>query len=355
MANAKKISDLSRRSTVEVSGDVKLRFLRNGVERSYSINIDSPIDIGDLKKLNKRLLNKQVAIGDIPMKGQASMMFSKKDRILNRKLDLGERKSIFYYVKDLKLKHPKGPSLNNIKEFLESKKEKLKPSSIKTLAAALKSLVIKTLGSEYKLNLEVKYEVDEIFTPFATGYSPGVVRDKTIPLETLNYFFQNAPENFRYIANIFYSTTLRAGELCKIKLSDITCINNEVCSLYVVRKGNSQCDVLAPRDIVEDLKRVFGGKKYLVERSNGGPFTTNLMSVNLRYHGEKLGIPNFTPHRLRHSHITHQFMKHPRRKKAIMMQSNIKTDNVFNNTYLHDQVDISLLPRMDITPDGKRL
>ncbi len=356
MARAKKISDLPKRSTVEVSGDVKLRFIRNGVERSYTVNIDSPIDLPDLKKLNKRLLNKQVAIGDIPMKGQVSTMFSKKDRILNRKLDIGERKSISYYIKNLKAQHPQGPSLKKIKEFLESKKEKLKPSTIRAIANAMKSLSVQAFGSEYKLKLEVKYEVDEIFAPFLRGYSPGLTRDKSIPVETLNYFFLNAPAKPRHVANFLHSTTLRAGELCKIKLSDITYLNNEACSIYVVRKGASQCDIPAPRDIVESLKRIFCGDKYLIERSDKKPFTTDILSKLLEYHGAKLGIPNFRPHRLRHSHITRQYKRFPDRKKAIMMQSNIRTDDIFNNVYLHDQVmDVSLLPRMDQDENGNPL
>ncbi len=139
----------------------------------------------------------------------------------------------------------------------------------------------------------------------------------------------------RLIVLLLYTSGLRVGELCNLKISDIDFER----SLIVVRSGKGAKDrvVPIPKPIIEEIKSYLDSREdeseYLFveeRREKKDRISTKTVWYILKKYGKRAGV-SVTPHVLRHSFATHMLESGVdiRAIQEILGHSNLSTTQIY--------------------------
>lgn len=110
----------------------------------------------------------------------------------------------------------------------------------------------------------------------------------------------------RAIVETLYATGVRISELLQIKIEDVKWDSRQI---WIRKgKGNKERFVLFSHDCAVRLRAYLDERKfestYLFSKSNGRPFSTDLVELSFRNYTDVLGF-KVTPHTMRHTFAAH--------------------------------------------------
>lgn len=206
----------------------------------------------------------------------------------------------------------------DIIDFLDTLKDKeYSTSSICRFISSIKGickylLIEKVIAEDPTENLQSprKWErlpkalsIDQMKEILSSSPAPGGQGKKSIHGAL---FFRNSA-----MLELLYSSGLRASELVRLKLADISFEGGFV---RIVGKGSKERVVPVNRRTLERMKRYLRdcrplllrkhASEYLFVTGRGGPMTRQRFWQTIKAHGKLLGI-ELSPHTVRHSFATH--------------------------------------------------
>jgi integrase/recombinase XerD len=146
----------------------------------------------------------------------------------------------------------------------------------------------------------------------------------------------------RAMFELMYATGLRVSELCALQLNDVDFHTGLVtCS----GKGSKQRRVPIGKSAIQWLQQYQGVRKQLGSETKpqlflhrGRPMTRQSAWSIVKTHAERAGVPDISPHTLRHSFATH-LMQHgadSRSVQALLGHADISTTQIYTHiTDLH--------------------
>ena len=247
-----------------------------------------------------------------------------KDLIIREEIE--NEKIIFMYEKMLKIAGRKEDSieqydlcLKDFNHFINKPFNKITEDDIRSWFVKLKEVngnCDSTInGKRGKIQTFFRYLVNESYihsNPFDKIYTikhpyPNVPPFSAYEMEKLRMACKTERE--RAIVETFYASAVRVGELCNIKLSDLDFNKMQFRIDPDNKTGEEDIGYLNERAIIHI-------KKYLEERIDTNPYLFvscrrpfNQLEVGgvekiIRELGDRAGVPNAKPHRIRHTTAT---------------------------------------------------
>lgn len=260
----------------------------------------------------------------------------------------------------------KGSFLSCAESYIGSKSNVLSPSTIKGYYSILNSAIpsefksknlssitqadIQFLINEYSVNHTPKTtrNLHGFISAVLGQFRPNMTISTTLPQKSVNERYTPSEEDIKRIldaskSNPFYSIPfqlgvmgLRRSEICALTLEDISGNELSINKALVLDKDNKWVikqtktaagtrTVYIPDSLVEEIKR--NGKIY-----SGYP---NTLLLGLNDYQDKLGIPRFRFHDLRHFFASYAHSKGIS-DADIMATGGWKSDFVMKNIYRHE-------------------
>jgi len=146
----------------------------------------------------------------------------------------------------------------------------------------------------------------------------------------------------RAMLEVLYAAGLRASEMCSLKTSDID-IDSALLTCH--GKGSKQRRIPIGKSAVRWLQRYLGIRKRLGNEGKaelflhrGRPMTRQTAWAIIKIYAVQVGVPDISPHTLRHSFCTH-LMQHgadSRSVQALLGHADISTTEIYTHvTDLH--------------------
>ena len=216
--------------------------------------------------------------------------------------------------------HPDAGIVDGLRAYVEELKVEKggKRLSAHTINSYLSGCVSRTkwvmdslLGSEHaSFKASIKEELSNIKRMKIQSVN---AVDKAISPKSLEKLLAETEDMVVWHFVAFMSKTgCRIGETTQILLADVKGYSSADYAIRVIGKGEKQRTIYAPKELVNDIKKYFGGKTYLFEhsprsyRGKQGMITYSATSISSRIRGEAeriLGV-RYTAHSMRHGFIT---------------------------------------------------
>lgn len=136
--------------------------------------------------------------------------------------------------------------------------------------------------------------------------SRAVSRDRSLTRDETSSLLRTdkLPERTYLMVKAFLVTGLRISELCSIRLSDLQVALGGRYRVRIFGKGGKERHVDLPRDLVSDVRRVFAGKTWFFETSDGGKRGADQLRKDISGRCSPIVGRHVTPHMFRHTYAT---------------------------------------------------
>ena len=194
----------------------------------------------------------------------------------------------------------------SIKLYFDSISD-LAPATQNVKRSALLKVLKQYVGRD---SIIKRLAVERVFAENVKSYTIDrtVRRDECLTEAQVKQLIKAAStEKTKLTIRFLFVTGVRISEAINIKLRDIALING-LCKIRIVGKGSKERFTYAPVELVEDIKRVYCGVKYLFESSSGRQLHRVNVTNAIKNTGRKLGW-KVSAHNLRHSRATDMLRK----------------------------------------------
>ena len=247
-----------------------------------------------------------------------------------------------------------GSELNreSVKEYLDHIKADAAPRSYNLKLTAVKEGIRYLF--EHSLDtfdLRKRILLDDFLNdlkPYKLQTVP-ISEDKILSKDEIERLKKYTSRKQSLIIAFLYHTGLRVSELVDIKLSDIR-ENGKYFYIGIIGKGDKFREIKCRKDLLNQIREAFQGKKYLFETSSykngtegGKQLSRHYIGRFIRQAGQKYIGKQISPHKLRHSMASH-LIKDGVSIKAVssyLGHSSVKTTL---DLYVHDELDFDDLP-----------
>lgn len=141
----------------------------------------------------------------------------------------------------------------------------------------------------------------------------------------------------RAMLELLYAAGLRVSELVSLRLKDFD-LNRGIITCH--GKGRKQRSIPIGKSAVEWIRRYlllkhgYAAKKdFLFICTQGGPLTRQLIWARLKYYARSAGIPDVSPHSIRHSFATHLLQRgaDSRSVQTLLGHSDLSTTQIYTH------------------------
>ena len=214
--------------------------------------------------------------------------------VQTRELKDGSFKKIHYAPKTQN--HYLDAALNRINHVLKTQENRFSPAELSYVKGKLKEN-----GKRVKID-SVKVADNKKLTPEEIGKLITECPDKDTSL----------------MIEFLFHTGARISEALNILLTDMKPTRNGHYAITLVGKGDKGGTIKPPKDLVNRIKKHFGGKEYLFQKADGSRDRRETISIRIGRHSERILGRHTSAHCLRHSLATYLFKKYgTERLKAI--------------------------------------
>ena len=176
-------------------------------------------------------------------------------------------------------------------------------STLSRKKSALKKAIAQTRGGT--LTLAEQAQLTEVFKEIKTGQAESAVHaHEILTRDELAEITTTAGEKTSAIITALYETAARVSELLSLRLADCT-IRGESVQCEIRRgKGKKQRTAFMSKATFENLKALYAGNTFLIER-NGKEISRHTVGTMIKRAGVFIGRPDIHPHTLRHTKASH--------------------------------------------------
>jgi len=169
--------------------------------------------------------------------------------------------------------------------------------------SALKKAIAETRGGA--LTLAEQAQLTAVFREIKTGQAESAVHEHEIlSRDELAELTAIAGEKTSAIITALYESGARVSELLALRLSDCTVRGDGVQCEIRRGKGKKQRTAYLSKSTFENLKKLYGGKAFLIERK-GKQLSRHTVGTMIKRAGAAIGRPDIHPHTLRHTKASH--------------------------------------------------
>ena len=237
-------------------------------------------------------------------------------------------------------KHVEALQRKDLREWIASmSRDGLAPSSVsRSVSAARGFYRFLMLDGHIK-----RHPAEDLHTPQRYSYLPRFLSEEEIErlLATPDTSTDEGIRD-RAILELTYATGLRVSELVGLQTSDVD-IHSGLVSCH--GKGNKQRRVPIGKSAIHWLRQYLRGRKRLGSETrlqlflhHGRALTRQTAWSIIKKHAAKAGVPDISPHTLRHSFATHLLQRgaDSRSVQALLGHSDISTTQIYTHiTDLH--------------------
>ena len=178
--------------------------------------------------------------------------------------------------------------------------------SVNTLSrkkCSLKKAIADTRGGA--LTLTEQAQLTAFFREIKTGQAEIAVHEHEIlSRDELAELTAIAGEKTSALITALYESAARVSELLALRLSDCSIRGESVLCDIKRGKGKKQRTAYLTKNTFETLKKLYGGKVFLIERE-GKQISRHTVGTMIKRAGAAIGRPDIHPHTLRHTKASH--------------------------------------------------
>jgi len=236
-------------------------------------------------------------------------------------------------------------SIDSVKSYFRSIKEKYQPSTINRKKQAL----LRAFREMYQNNPLAKSVIEKVVKENTPTYKVDqtVTEDQILSPEQVQELRELSRKPLSLIIQFLWLTACRISELVSIRVNrDVKQINGFV-QIQLVGKGNKTRKVKIPTDFYKELKATFKGNKYLFETRTGNKYDQTNIYKQLQRVGNKIN-PDMpvNPHIFRHSRATY-LLKHGFTLKAVSQFLGHSSTAITADIYINDSIDYNEMYELD--------
>ena len=207
-----------------------------------------------------------------------------------------------HYIANFNRKYGDHASLDDLCEFLDSLCSTHKKKSICSTACAFKRAIKNKLGDKAEHPF-VKMKLDRFTQRY---HAPKHSETKyALSIEEVRNFIKLADSKVSIIAEFLFHTAMRASELTRLEWSSCRQLASGKWLLKFEQKGKRYNEIEVRDAVMQKVKTIFKGEKYLFERKPGVPYDYSRVYYLLKSRSERLLGYKITPHDMRRAFATH--------------------------------------------------
>lgn len=264
------------------------------------------------------------------------------------KLRKPEKIGVDCHVVALADKYPTGATLDQIVTYIHNlgirDVRPLKPQSQAVLAYNIKKLIIEKVGIDYDTDLPTKFAIDSVFQKFSLNKYRNQYRVEDVPsLQDVHTLITEAGLRTSLISAFLYMSGMRVSEMCRIRLEDLV-LEAGCYRVKITQKGGSKNDPIVRKELIDQVRLVFKGRRFLFETRAGIQYNRKTVSAMIRAEAERLVGKRITAHSLRHAFATHMVQKGEADIAAISRQLGHSSPSTTLKMYVHSRLSPDQLP-----------
>ena len=200
------------------------------------------------------------------------------------------------------------------KYFAHRKKQKMAPATLNTERSAIR----KAVGLIFKGDLNKRAVLAELFRDKSRKNNPfrldpietRINATQILSHEELIKLFSAGSDKDRLFFTFLYKSACRVSEMCNIELKNTHRINGHYLIKLENTKTSGTATLQTPFEValIDEIKAVFGSREYLFEHGpEPTPYTRQYIFARIRSVGLRALNRPLSPHKLRHSALTHLY------------------------------------------------
>lgn len=191
-------------------------------------------------------------------------------------------------------------SQETVLSYFADAETRYKISSVARKKCSIKKAVLSACKT-----LADKAQVEAYFREIKTGQVEASVHEHEIlTRDELSKITAKAGRKTAALISGLYESAARVSEFLSLRLSDCEVRNGKVFCLIRRGKRKKSRTAFMSKETFENLKKLYAGKTYLVER-NGKQISRQGVAKLIKHAGELIGRTDIHPHTLRHCAATH--------------------------------------------------
>ena len=225
-----------------------------------------------------------------------------------------------------------GFGLREIVAYLFAEKLKQRKESVRTLAYAFIAAIKMSMGPLADIDLRIKFILENTFKPFTKIRVANRKKPPLAPEEVRKIINEAGPRTALLCEFLFFSA-MRVTEACEIRADEPKLKRGEYV-IYVPdsKTGDTKSPVVTV-DLIERIRKVFRGRRYLFETANHKQYSRQMVSELIRGATKRILGHAAGPHRLRHSFADGATQYRPDLISGIIKHGGWKNAQEFINTY----------------------
>lgn len=225
------------------------------------------------------------------------------------------------------------------RSYLTSREKTVSPATVAVDGTAIKK-AIRELAKDSDLTSSAWSHVERELRSIRViqPASVAIGREKVLSPIEVRLVIEGATERIGLMIEFLYATGTRINEALGIRLQDVASTVNGHFQIRVLGKRSKYRDLKVSKDLVERMRKCFGGKAYLFETRGESekPYAYEYVTREIGRIGRRVLGKRISAHTLRHSFATRALSK-TRKIKALSAYLGHASTSTTLDMYVHEE------------------